>query len=212
MVAQACALLCYRWNRRQKLKRAESVPAEFNEFLPKDCDEYKKWKASQESGVEGQVADLKVSEAPGQQIEKKLPGGKVKKKSKPEVVLERNTRNKKKCVTTISGLDTFGIKLADASKLFGKKFASGAAITKSPTEKDQIDVQGDFLDKAADFILKTYSKDKGIQKSDIYIIDNKKKMPAYGFAFRSNLLSKSRCWHIVCMAGVTGNVLQCANI
>ena len=159
--------------------RITGVPAEFNEFLPKDCEEYKKWKASQESGLEGQVADLKVQEAPGQQIEKKLPGGKVKKKSKPEVVLERNTRNKKKCVTTISGLDTFGIKLADASKLFGKKFASGAAITKSPTEKDQIDVQGDFLDKAADFILKTYSKEKGIQKSDIYIIDNKKKVPAY---------------------------------
>ena len=155
------------------------VPSEFNEFLPKDCEEYKKWKAAQESGAESQVADLKISAAPGEQIEKKLPGGKVKKKAKPEVILERNTRNKKKCVTTIAGLDTFGIKLSDASKLFGKKFASGAAITKSATEKDQIDVQGDFLEKAADFIIKTYSKDKGIKKSDIYFIDNKKKVPAY---------------------------------
>ena len=39
-----------------------------------------------------------------------------------------------------AGLDTFGIKLAEAAKLFGKKFASGASITKSPMEKDQIEV------------------------------------------------------------------------
>lgn len=73
--------------------------------------------------------------------EQKLPGGKVKKKSKPEVVLERNTRNKKKCVTTISGLDSFGVKHSEASKLFGKKFASGASIVKNAEGKEQIDVQ-----------------------------------------------------------------------
>ena len=36
-------------------------------------------------------------------IEKRLPGGKVKKKAKNEVVLETSTRSKKKCVTTILG-------------------------------------------------------------------------------------------------------------
>ena len=41
-----------------------------------------------------------------------------------------------------AGLETFGIKLAEASKLFGKKFASGASITKNPMEKDQIEVRG----------------------------------------------------------------------
>ena len=40
-----------------------------------------------------------------------------------------------------AGLETFGVKLAEASKLFGKKFASGASITKSPMEKDQIEVR-----------------------------------------------------------------------
>lgn len=57
------------------------------------------------------------------------------------MVLERNTRNKKKCVTTISGLDVFGVKLAEASKLFGKKFASGASIVKNAEGKEQIDIQ-----------------------------------------------------------------------
>ena len=58
-----------------------------------------------------------------------------------QVVLERNTRNKKKCITTISGLESFGVKLQEAAKLFGKKFASGASITKNAESKEQIDCQ-----------------------------------------------------------------------
>ncbi len=38
-------------------------------------------------------------------------------------------------------METFGVKLAEASKLFGKKFASGASITKNPMEKEQIEVR-----------------------------------------------------------------------
>lgn len=32
------------------------------------------------------------------------------------------------------------MKLPEAAKLFGKKFAAGASITKNPMEKDQIEV------------------------------------------------------------------------
>jgi hypothetical protein len=38
-------------------------------------------------------------------------------------------------------LDLFGVKLADASKKFGKKFACGASVTKDASNKEQIDVQ-----------------------------------------------------------------------
>ena len=64
--------------------------------------------------------------------------------------------------------------MGDAAKLFGKKFAAGASITKSPQDIEQVEVQGDFLDKAAEFVLKQFSKD-GVKKSDIYVIQNKKK-------------------------------------
>jgi Translation initiation factor SUI1 len=47
----------------------------------------------------------------------------------------------------VFGLDSFSVKLSEAAKLFGKKFASGAAVVKSPTEKEQIDIQGDCLEK-----------------------------------------------------------------
>ena len=73
-----------------------------------------------------------------------------------------------------AGLDRFGIKLADASKIFGKKFASGASITKSPTDTDQIEVQGDFLEKAAELIVKQFAKE-GVGKKNVFSIEDKKK-------------------------------------
>lgn len=95
------------------------VPSEFNEFLPHDCAEWKKWKAALESGLEGAMAELEVKEKTqdGEEIEKKLPGGKVKKKAKPEIVLERNVRNKRKCVTTVTGLDIFKVTFCGVPRL-----------------------------------------------------------------------------------------------
>ncbi|EFN54758.1 hypothetical protein CHLNCDRAFT_134666 [Chlorella variabilis] len=160
------------------------VPSEFNDFLPKDCDEYKRWKASQEAGVSGAMAGLTVASGEGgaavgaaaaAPAQEKKQSSK-KKKSKPEVVLERNTRNKKKCITTISGLDMFGVKLGEASKLFGKKFASGASVVKNAEGKEHIDVQGDCLDQAAELIIKQY---KEVTKQDIYYIESKKKERYY---------------------------------
>jgi translation initiation factor 1 (eIF-1/SUI1) len=116
------------------------VPAEFNEFLPPDCAEFKRWKAAQD-GPEA-LAALTLKDKAGNEIEKQLPGGKVKTKAKPQVVLESHTRNKKKCVTTVMGLDSFGVKLSEAAKLFGKKFACGASVTKNAAGMgEQIDMQ-----------------------------------------------------------------------
>ncbi|XP_033139893.1 translation machinery-associated protein 22 [Brassica rapa] len=66
-------------------------------------------------------------------------------KERQEVIIEKVVRNKRKCITNIvKGLELFGIKLSDASKKLGKKFATGASVVKGPTEKEQIDVQGDI--------------------------------------------------------------------
>ncbi|CAI0448417.1 unnamed protein product [Linum tenue] len=87
---------------------------------------------------------------------KRLPGGKIKKKEKQEVVIEKIVRNKRKCITIIKGLDLFGIKLSDASKKLGKKFATGASVVKGPTDKEQIDVQGDIAYDVVEFITDTW--------------------------------------------------------
>ncbi|KAH7526810.1 hypothetical protein JRO89_XSUnG0052500 [Xanthoceras sorbifolium] len=87
---------------------------------------------------------------------KRLPGGKIKKKEKQEVIIEKVVRNKRKCITTVKGLELFGVKLSDASKKLGKKFATGASVVKGPTEKDQIDVQGDISYDIVEFITETW--------------------------------------------------------
>ncbi|KAK9142376.1 hypothetical protein Syun_011776 [Stephania yunnanensis] len=106
---------------------------------------------------------------------KRLPGGKIKKKEKQEVVIEKIVRNKRKCVTTVKGLELFGVKLNDASKKLGKKFATGASVVKGPTEKEQIDVQGDISYDIVDFITDTWPD---VPAAAIYFIEDGRKVPA----------------------------------
>ncbi|XP_038696709.1 translation machinery-associated protein 22-like [Tripterygium wilfordii] len=106
---------------------------------------------------------------------KRLPGGKIKKKEKLEVVIEKVVRNRRKCITVVKGLELFGIKLTDASKKLGKKFATGASVVKGPTEKDQIDVQGDIAYDVVEFITETWPE---VPETAIYFIEDRKKVPA----------------------------------
>lgn len=76
------------------------MPSEFNENLPKDSEEYKRWKASREAGVSGAMAGLTVGEggaaaggeggapaaaAAAAPAPEKKQGSKKKKGGKPEV-------------------------------------------------------------------------------------------------------------------------------
>ncbi|XP_052199738.1 translation machinery-associated protein 22 [Diospyros lotus] len=106
---------------------------------------------------------------------KRLPGGKIKKKEKQEVVIEKVVRNKRKCITTVKGLELFGVKLSDASKKLGKKFATGASVVKGPTEKEQIDVQGDISYDIVEFITETWPV---VPEAAIFFIEDGKKVPA----------------------------------
>ena len=65
-----------------------------------------------------------------------------------KILLSIAPRGKKKAVTVVQGLKTFGIDLKVASKFFGQKFACGASITGD----DEIVIQGDFKDDLFDLI------------------------------------------------------------
>lgn len=108
------------------------------------------------------------------------PAPKEKKKKKgsskdPTIVLEVTTRGKRKSVTIVSGLDAFGVKLGEAAKLMGKKFASGASVTKTAEGGEQIECQGDVMLKAADLVLATWGKEHGVEKRHFFGIVSKKK-------------------------------------
>ncbi|TKY72802.1 Translation machinery-associated protein 22 [Spatholobus suberectus] len=129
----------------------------------------------QGTGISSGAGDGAASSAPKHEEVKRLPGGKIKKKEKQEVIIEKVVRNKRKCITTVKGLELFGVKLSDASKKLGKKFATGASVVKGPTEKEQIDVQGDIAYDIVEFITETWPD---VPETAIFFIEDGRKVPA----------------------------------
>lgn len=62
------------------------------------------------------------------------------------------TRNKRKSVTHIRGMEQFGLDLKKVAKLFASKYACGCSVTKNASGQDEIVIQGDFVDDLLDFI------------------------------------------------------------
>jgi density-regulated protein DRP1 len=60
----------------------------------------------------------------------------------------RSARGKKKSVTCVKGLNTFGVDLKVAAKFFGSKFACGSSVT----GEDEIVIQGDVKDELYEVI------------------------------------------------------------
>lgn len=74
---------------------------------------------------------------------------KTKKKEGPkQICVSRATRGKKKSVTVVTGLNSFGIDLKVAAKFFGTKFACGSSVV----GEDEIVIQGDVKDDLFDII------------------------------------------------------------
>lgn len=112
-------------------------------------------------------------------VEKMLPGGKVRKKEESCVLITVNTRQKRKCVTTVTGLELFGVKLADAAKEFKKMFSCGASVVKTPSGKEQIDIQGPFRDQLLEMWMKKPIL-KEIPKDVVFTMDEgKNKVAAF---------------------------------
>lgn len=166
------------------------IPEEYNDYLPKDCAEFKALKGQAEAGTaDGASADMeKLSLAAGQgnggetgeaakEPSKSSKSSKKKKSKEPAVVIETNKRNKRKTTTIITGLDIFGVKNQEAAKMFKTKFASGCAVSKNAENKEELVCQGDFLDEAVKLILKTYG-DK-VDKGAIFKVENKKRVPYF---------------------------------
>mmetsp|Transcript_14423 Transcript_14423/g.26584 ORF Transcript_14423/g.26584 Transcript_14423/m.26584 type:complete len:258 (+) Transcript_14423:53-826(+) len=90
---------------------------------------------------------------------KELPGGKKKREKSPEVTVRKLTRGGRKCVTSITGLEGFGVKLDAAAKLFKKKFACGSSVVKGDAgQPDSVDIQGDFEDEVCDLIVENFKE------------------------------------------------------
>ncbi|KAH9236133.1 hypothetical protein K456DRAFT_1890850 [Colletotrichum gloeosporioides 23] len=92
--------------------------------------------------------------------------------AKSTVTIKRIERNKRKFVTSVSGLERFGLENKKVAKEFGKKFATGSSVTKTPSGSEEIVVQGDVSDEIEEFLLEKY---KEIPEDNIELVEDKKK-------------------------------------
>jgi density-regulated protein DRP1 len=97
-------------------------------------------------------------------------------KGEQMVVIERAQRQKRKFVTSVVGLDTFDVKLKDAAKRLGKKFACGASIDKLPDGRESIDIQGDYIYEMPDTVLEFFPE---VAKSKVFLLEDGKKVKAF---------------------------------
>ncbi|KAL3779235.1 hypothetical protein ACHAW5_010373 [Stephanodiscus triporus] len=82
---------------------------------------------------------------------KKRRGAAAKKVNKVDtrVIIQKISRNRKKAVTHVVGMDTVpGIKLKDAAKAFSKRFAGSSSV-----KEKEIIIQGDHVEDVAEMIV-----------------------------------------------------------
>ncbi|KAF9026813.1 density-regulated protein DRP1 [Hymenopellis radicata] len=99
----------------------------------------------------------------------------LKKKMASQVTIKRIERNKRKHITSIHGLEAFGIDLKKVAKQFASKFATGASVTKNAQGQDEIVVQGDVSDEVLEMIEEEVGLLKGIPADNVEIVEEKKK-------------------------------------
>lgn len=120
-------------------------------------------------GVSLDDAKKKAAEAVAKGKVKELPGGKKKVEASPEVTIKKLSRGGRKCVTVVTGMDFFGVKLDDAAKKFKKKFSCGVSVVKGEGgAPDSVDIQGDFEDEATDIMVAEF----GIDRKKITVLED----------------------------------------
>ena len=92
-----------------------------------------------------------------------------------KVTIHRIERNKRKYVTTVQGLEEYGLELKKVGKEMGKKFATGASVTKMASGGEEITIQGDLSDDVLEWLVDTY---KQISEDNVELIEDKKKKSA----------------------------------
>ncbi|CAN0011648.1 unnamed protein product [Heterosigma akashiwo] len=127
--------------------------------------------------AEEEAEDGEEGEEEGKKKKTKRGGKGPKKKAGPtgpgKCVISLSTRNRRKYITTITGLDSFpGVKLKVAAKACGRKFASGAAVNTTPSGEKEIVIQGDVVYDVPNLLEGEFQ----IPSECIFILENGKEV------------------------------------
>ena len=123
------------------------------------------------SARERAAKDAAKKEAKAEAAEAKA----AKARSEAQVIIKRVERNKRKYVTIVSGLEAFGLDLKKVARDFGKKFATGSSVTKSPQLTEEITVQGDVSDEIYDYLVENSEYAGQVPEDNIECVEDKKK-------------------------------------
>ncbi|MCJ1246247.1 Translation machinery-associated protein 22 [Trapelia coarctata] len=100
----------------------------------------------------------------------------AEKKASSKILIKRVERNKRKYVTAVSGLEAFGLDLKKVSKDFGKRFATGASVTKmAGGVGEEIVVQGDLSDEIWELLVEGEYE---VPERNVECVEDKKKKSA----------------------------------
>ena len=100
----------------------------------------------------------------------------AEKKASSKILIKRVERNKRKYVTAVSGLEAFGLDLKKVSKDFGKRFATGASVTKmAGGVGEEIVVQGDLSDEIWELLVEGEYE---VPEGNVECVEDKKKKTA----------------------------------
>lgn len=92
---------------------------------------------------------------------KKKPAAKdLQKKEEKKVSIQIVSRNKRKAVTVVTGLEHFGVKLDKATKVFSKQFNCGSSVKSSPGQPDGIEIQGDVENQVLGLLVSHFEVPK----------------------------------------------------
>ena len=70
------------------------------------------------------------------------------------IIITRVQRQKRKYITVIAGLDTVPeLKIKDAAKVLGKKFAAGASVSEAANGAKEVVIQGDMYLQVPDVLI-----------------------------------------------------------
>jgi density-regulated protein len=170
-----------------------TLPPEYCEFggTTKKCEE---WLAKAHPDLHKQIYSEEVIQAGlaalSVEAQKRAEKDATKKAAKAEaaeqreaerkadamVYIKRVERQKRKYVTVVIGLEQHGLDLKKMAKEFGKKFATGSSVTKTPSGGEEITVQGDVSDDMFDYLEEKY--EGVIPEDNIECIEEKKKKAA----------------------------------
>ncbi|THH28212.1 hypothetical protein EUX98_g5962 [Antrodiella citrinella] len=155
-------------------KCKESLAEEDEDLYDKYYSEEALQKKLGTISLEAQSKLEKDAAAKEAKAEKKADAA-LKKKMASQITIKRIERHKRKYVTSIHGLEAFGVDLKKVAKQFAQKFATGASVTKNPQGQDEIVVQGDVSGDIVEMIEDGVGLLKGVPKENVVEVEEKKK-------------------------------------